>query len=130
MVESGDVGPHQDLTEKVLKCAFDVQNTLGCGFLEKLYEKSPRVAMEEEGLDVAQQVPLRVHFRNVLVGEYIADLVVEGAVLIEVKATEQSPPIYVAQVINYLKATGLPVGLLLNFGKPRLYYRRLTLRSR
>jgi GxxExxY protein len=64
------------------------------------------------------------------VGDYVADIIVNGAVLVEIKATEEDPPIYVAQILNYLKATNLPVGLLLNFGLPRVYYRRLTLRHR
>ena len=123
-------GSHDRLTEKILKCAFDVQNTLGCGFLEKVYENALIVALQqEEGLKVQQQVPLRVHFREILVGEYIADLIVDGTVLVEIKATESNPPIYVAQVLNYLKATHLPVGMLLNFGRPKLYYRRLALRK-
>jgi len=125
---SEKTGPHMELTEKILKCAFAVQNTLGCGFLEKVYENALVVALRQEGLDVSQQVPLRVHYQNVLVGEYVADIIVANAVLLEVKATEENPPIYVAQVLNYLKATALPVGLLLNFGRPRLYYRRLALR--
>lgn len=87
------------------------------------------VALKREGLNAQQQVPLRVHYEGVLVGEYVADIVVDRAVLLEIKATEESPPIYVAQVLNYLKASNLPVGLLLNFGRPRLYYRRLTLRE-
>jgi GxxExxY protein len=102
----------------------------GTGFLERVYQNALMVALEREGLGAAQQVPLRVHFEGVLVGEYVADIVVENAVLVEIKATEENPPIYVAQVLNYLKATGLPVGLLINFGRPRLYYRRLTLRDR
>ena len=123
------LGRHEALTGKILKCAFRVQNALGCGFLEKVYENAMVVALTDEGLTTAQQVPLRVHFEEHLVGEYVADLVVDRAVLVEIKATEQNPPIYIAQVLNYLKATGLPVGLLINFGKPKLFYRRLELRD-
>jgi GxxExxY protein len=122
------IGPHEDITERVLRCAFAVHNTLGCGFLEKVYENAMAVALRREGLDVSQPAPLRVHYEGVLVGEYVADIIVGGAVLVEIKATEQNPPIYVAQVLNYLRATNLPVGLLLNFGLPKLHYRRLTLR--
>ena len=122
-------GPHEDITGRVLKCAFDVQKTLGCGFLEKVYENAMMAAFGEEGLEAAQQVPLRAHYRGVLVGDYVADIIVARVVLVEIKATQENPPIYVAQVLNYLKATGLPVGLLLNFGRPRLYYRRLALRQ-
>ena len=120
---------HAEITGGILKCAFEVQNTLGCGFLEKIYENALVVALKDNGLQVAQQVPLRVHFKEVLVGEYIADIIVNRTVLVEIKATEKNPPIYTAQVLNYLKATSLPVGLLLNFGTPKLYYRRLTLRN-
>ncbi len=124
------VGLHEEITKRILKCAFDVQNTLGCGFMEKVYENAMIAALKSDGLEVAQQVPLRIHFQEVLVGEYVADIVVSGTVLVEIKATETNPPIYVAQVLNYLKATGLPVGLLINFGKPILYYRRFQLREK
>jgi len=123
------VGQHAELTERIIGCAFRVQNALGCGFLEKVYENAMMVALQQDGLNASQQVPLRVHFDDVLVGEYIADIIVESAVLLEIKATEENPPIYIAQVLNYLKATGLHVGLLLNFGKPKLYFRRLELRN-
>ena len=123
------IGAHEELTERILKCAYRVQNTLGCGFLEKVYERSMMVALEREGLQGISQVPLRVHFDEVLVGEYIADIVVDRTILVEIKATEDNPDIYVAQVLNYLKATNLPVGLLLNFGRPKLLVRRLSLRQ-
>ena len=122
-------GPHTGTTGKILECAFDVLNTLGCGFLEKVYENAMVVALREAGIEVSQQVPLRVHYKDVLVGDYIADVVVDNAVLVEIKATEEHSPVYVAQVLNYLRASELPVGLLLNFGRPKLFYRRLTLRN-
>ena len=122
-------GPHTETTGKILECAFDVLNTLGCGFLEKGYENAMVVALREAGIEVSQQVPLRVHYKDVLVGDYVADVVVDNAVLVEIKATEEHSPVYVAQVLNYLRASELPVGLLLNFGRPKLFYRRLTLRN-
>ncbi|MHC4561761.1 MAG: GxxExxY protein [Planctomycetota bacterium] len=121
--------PHEETTEKILGCAFDVQNTLGCGFLEKVYENAMAVALRQAGLRAAQQVPLRVHYKDKLVGDYIADVVVENAVLLGIKAAENQSRVHVAQVLNYLKASGLPVGMLLNFGQPSLYYRRLELRN-
>jgi len=121
------IGPHEQLSRRILKCAFDVQNFLGCGFLEKVYENALMVAFKAEGLDAAQQIPLRVHCQDVLIGEYVADIIVERSILLEIKATETNPPIYIAQVLNYLKATHLPVGLLVNFGLPKLHYRRITL---
>lgn len=119
---------HEELTGRVIKCAYRVLNTLGCGFLEKVYERAMMVALEQEGLQAINQLPLRVHFEGVLVGDYIADIVVERKVLVEIKATDGNPGFYAAQVLNYLKATNLPVGILLNFGLPKLYVRRLTLR--
>ena len=120
---------HREITEAILASAFDVSNTLGCGFLEKVYENAMVVALEEAGLKVMQQVPLRVHYRDVLVGDYVADLIVDDAVIVEVKATEEHSRVHVAQVLNYLRATNLPVGMLLNFGQPKLLYRSLTLRE-
>ena len=121
---------HADKTGKILECAFDVLNTLGCGFLEKVYENAMTAALREADMEVSQQVPFRVHYRDVLVGDYLADMVVDNAVLVEIKATEDQSPAHIAQVLNYLKASGLPVGLLLNFGQPRLFYRRLTLKEK
>ena len=99
------------------------------GFLEKVYENALALEMRKEGLHVAQQVPLAVLYEGVVVGQYVADMVVNEVVLAEVKATEQHHDIHIAQVLNYLKATNLPVGLLINFGAPRLFYRRLALKG-
>jgi len=116
---------HDQLTGAILRVAFDVSNELGSGFLEKVYENAMVVGLRAGGLKVAQQVPVRVHYLGQDVGDYIADMIVENAVLVEIKATEQHNPVYVAQTLNYLKATGLDVGLLLNFGRPKLAYKRL-----
>ncbi len=83
------------------------------------------VGLRAGGLKVAQQVPIRVKYLGQIIGDYIADMIVEDTVLVEIKATEQDNPIYVAQTLNYLKATGLDVGLLINFGRPKLSYKRL-----
>ena len=120
-------GLHEELTEKIIRGSFAVSNTLGCGFLEKVYENALVVELRRMGLRVAQQAPVRVVYAEQTVGEYVADVIVEGAVLVEIKATVEDHPIYVAQTLNYLKATRLPVGLLINFGQPRLQYRRLIL---
>lgn len=87
------------------------------------------VALKNAGVEVEQQAQYHIHYQDVLVGEYVADLIVNRSVVVEIKATELNPPVYVAQVLNYLKASKLPVGLLLNFGMPKLYYRRLTPRA-
>jgi GxxExxY protein len=117
---------HEDLTEKILKACFDVSNELGCGFLESVYEKALIVALRDSGLLVESQVPLKVMFRNQLVGDFYPDIIVENKVLIELKAVKSLASEHIAQVLNYLKATGLAIGLLVNFGNPRLEYRRLN----
>jgi len=118
--------PHEELTGRIIKAAFEVSNTLGCGFLEKVYENALALEVRAAGHQVQQQVPIRVLYRGQTVGDYCADMIVERAVLVETKATEKDNPLFAAQVLNYLRATGLPVGLLLNFGQPRLSYRRLV----
>ena len=117
---------YEEVTGAILRVSFEVSNELGCGFLEKVYENAMAVGLRAVGLKVAQQVPVRVKYLGQIVGDYIADMIVENTVLVEIKATEQDNPVYVAQTLNYLKATGLEVGLLLNFGKPKLAYKRLV----
>ncbi|MDP6633354.1 MAG: GxxExxY protein [Phycisphaerae bacterium] len=116
---------YEEMTGAILRVAFDVSNELGCGFLEKVYENAMAIGLRAGGLKVAQQTPVRVKYLGQIVGDYIADMIVDNTVLVEIKATEQHNPLYVAQTLNYLKATGLEVGLLLNFGKPKLAYKRL-----
>jgi GxxExxY protein len=113
-------------TEKILGCAYEVSNVLGCGFLEKVYENALSHEMRRSGLDAAQQVPIPVYYDDVVVGDYVADMVVEGAVLVELKAVNALDEVHTAQCLNYLKATGLKVCLLLNFAKPRLQIKRIV----
>jgi GxxExxY protein len=115
-----------EITEAVIGCAFRVQNALGCGFLEKVYENAMAVALKMAGLRVEQQVRFVVMFEGVEVGEYIADLVVESLVLVELKAVKNFDDVHSAQCINILKVTGLPVCLLMNFAKPRLDLKRFA----
>ena len=115
-----------DLTGKIIGCAFDVINELGAGFLESVYEKSMALALRQAGLNVETQKPVSVHFRGIVVGEFFADILVEGKILIELKAVKALAPEHQAQIINYLNATGIKVGLLINVGNPRLEYRRFT----
>jgi GxxExxY protein len=105
------------MTEKIIGCAFRVGSNLGCGFLEKCYENALPHELRKAGLKVQQQVPLRVWYDGIVVGEYIADLIVEHVVLVELKAISSLEAIHSAQCINYLAATKLPVCLLINFGK-------------
>jgi GxxExxY protein len=116
---------HEELTDKALGACFEVVRELGAGFLESVYEKALMVAIRQKGLHVEAQVPLTVKFRGVIVGEFFADILVEGKLIIELKSVSALRPEHQAQVINYLKATGIAVGLLVNFGNPKLEYRRL-----
>ncbi len=117
----------EDLTERVLAAAFKVHNSLGCGFLEKVYENALVVELSRAQVPLEQQKTIRVRYDGAIVGDYQADLIVDGRVLVECKATAQLDPIHDAQLLNYLKATAIKVGLLLNFGRPRLQHRRLVL---
>lgn len=114
------------LTEKTIGCAFTVSNTLGCGFLEKVYENALAHELRKVGLKAEQQHGITVHYDGVAVGEYAADLLVEGVLLLELKAVKDLDDIHLAQCLNYLKATKLPLCLLVNFGKPKLEVRRIA----
>lgn len=116
---------HEELTAQILECCFEVINELGAGFLESVYERALVVALAQKGLSIRAQMPLKVMFRGVIVGDFFADLIVEGKVLIELKAVTRLLSEHKAQVINYLNATGIEVGLLVNFGNARLEYFRL-----
>ncbi|NLV40295.1 MAG: GxxExxY protein [Candidatus Hydrogenedentes bacterium] len=121
---------YRHITEAVIGCAFEVINELGAGFLESVYEKALLVALHQKGLSAAAQCPIRVLFRGESVGDFYADLLVEGKVLVELKAVKALIPEHQAQVINYLNATGIEVGLLINFGSPSLDFKRLTRKRR
>lgn len=116
-----------DLTERILEAAFKVSNTLGCGFLEKVYENALVVELSRMGISLEQQKTLKVDYDGAVVGDYFADLVANRRVIVEFKASNQLDPVHEAQLLNYLKATGIRVGLLLNFGRPKLQYRRMVL---
>ena len=117
---------YSDLTRVIIGCAFEVQNELGAGFLESVYENAMVVALADAGIRVRAQAPIQVTFRNARVGDFYADLLVPGKVIIELKAVERLTPQHKAQVINYLNATGIPVGLLINFGNPKVEFQRFT----
>ena len=115
-----------EITEKIIGCAFEVINELGTRFLESVYEKALAIALQEEGFHVPCQHPIHVHFRQRIVGEFYADLFVEEKVMVELKAAKAIAPEHQAQIINYLKATGIEVGLLINLGNPKLEFKRFT----
>jgi GxxExxY protein len=114
---------HGELTERVIGVFFDVYNTLGHGFLESVYENALAIALSEAGLQVQSQVPISVSFRGRGVGEFRVDLLVADCMIIEAKAVNTLTSAHEAQLLNYLKATKIPVGLLLNFG-PRPQFKR------
>ena len=116
---------YEELTGKILEACFEVNNELGAGFLESVYEKALAIALRQKGLIVETQVPLTVRFRGENVGEFFADIIVEGKVMVELKAVKGLAAEHQAQLINYLKATGVEVGLLVNFGRPEVEYKRL-----
>src|SRR3972149_11296752 len=105
------------LTERIIRCAFTVSNDLGCGFLEKVYENALAHELRKAGLSVRQQCPIQVCYDGQVVGDYAADLLVEDCVLLELKALKELDDVHLTQCLNYLKATGLSLCLLLNFGK-------------
>jgi GxxExxY protein len=113
-------------TEQIIGCAYTVSNSLGCGFLEKVYENALAHELRKTGLSVQQQHPIVVHYDGVVVGDFAADLLVDGQVLVELKAVKALDEIHAAQAMNYLQATGLGVCLLINFGKPRIQIRRIV----
>ena len=119
---------YEDLTEKIRQSAFEVHSYFGNGYLEKVYENALFHKLSKQGLNCKQQVPLRVHFEDdVVVGEYFADLIVEDKILIELKTVEKLDKIHFAQLKNYLKTTQFKLGLLINFGKSILEFKRVIL---
>ena len=115
-----------DGTFDVIGCAIRVSDGLGCGFLERIYETALRHELGKAGLHAQSQVAFVVRYDGIVVGEYRADLVVERRIVVEVKATKAIDTAHEAQLLNYLKASGLPVGLILNFGTPHLGIRRMV----
>ena len=115
------------VNEKIINCAYRVSNTLGSGFLEKVYENALVIELEQNGLRVTQQHPVNVFYNGKSVGDYAADLLIEGQVIVELKAVKALDEIHSAQCMNYLKATGLKICLLINFGRPRVDIKRIVL---
>ena len=115
---------YEEITWKILEACFEVSNELGIGYLESVYEKALLVALRQKGLKAENQIPLQVKFRGELVGEFFVAVLVERKILIELKVASGLTKENYAQTINYLKATGIEVGLLVNFGNPKIEYRR------
>jgi len=113
------------LSGQVIGAAHAVSTGLGCGFLEKVYENAMMVELERRGLRAEQQCAIAVHYAGRIVGEYLADIVVEKRLIVEMKAVNGIDPIHEAQCLNYLKASGLNLCLLMNFARPRVDVRRI-----
>ena len=118
---------HQELTGKIIGACINVHNELGGGFHEKVYQEALAIVLEESGIPFEREKHLPIEFHGrILDCDYIADFVIDNAVILELKAVSEMSPVFEAQVINYLKATGLQIGLLINFGQRELQVKRLA----
>ena len=117
----------EELTYKIRGCVFEVYKELGSGFLEKVYENALMIELRKQGLKCESQVPLNVSYKSNIVGEYVVDVLVEGKIVLELKAVSKLLPVHEAQVLNYLKATGIKIGLLVNFTHPKASIKRYIL---
>jgi len=130
MLEVGDESPnkllHRDTTEKVIGAAFEVHGELGYGFLERVYQRALQVEVCKRGSAAETEKRVQVQYKNVVVGDYDSDLIVDGCVLVELKVNPQYDRRDEAQLLNVLKATGIKVGLLINFGRLKVEYKRLV----
>ncbi len=115
---------YQELTEKIIGCAYTVFNKMGSGFLESVYEKCLMIELKKAGLKAEEQRPILVYYEGELVGEFIADIVVEDKIILELKSVQRIAKIHEVQLVNYLNATGMEVGLLLNFGEKKVEVKR------
>jgi GxxExxY protein len=116
----------QELTEKIIGCAMKVHSALGPGFLESVYQKALAHELQKARLKVECEKPITVRYDGVVVGDFSADMLVEGTIMVELKANQALAPANEVQLVNYLTATGIEVGLLLNFGAERLEFKRKT----
>ncbi len=115
---------HKDLTEKIIGCAYNVYNKMGFGFLESVYEKCMAIELEKAGLQAKFQIPIRVYYGDQIVGDFVADILVDDTVIVELKSVSRIVKAHEIQLVNYLVATGKDVGLLLNFGEQGVEIKR------
>jgi len=125
LINTNSLDELNKVTEKIIHCAFQVSNTLGIGFLEKVYENSIAVELRDAGLTVQQQTPIQVMYKDNMVGDYSADLLVENSVLVKLKAVKILDDIHLAQCMNYLKVAGFKTCLLINFGTKHVQIKRI-----
>ena len=118
---------HKELSYKIIELALEVHNELGCGFLEKVYENALMILLGRESIPARQQAPVEVYFQNKVVGQYFADILVDNKIILELKTVDAVSDVHKAKVLNYLRATGIKLGLIMNFAKPRFEYKRLVL---
>lgn len=116
-----------DITYAINGASFEVNRVLGSGFLEKVYENALLVELRERGLYVESQIPVKVFYKKKVVGEYVIDILVEKKVIVELKTVERFDNVHKAQLLNYLKASGIKVGLLINFKHPKVEIKRMVL---
>ena len=115
---------HKELTERIISAAYTVYNTMGFGFLESVYEKYLLIELKKDNIRAESQKPVTVKYRNEIVGEFKADIIVEDTVILELKSIKQIVQAHEVQLVNYLVATGKPVGFLLNFGEQKVEVKR------
>ncbi len=115
---------YSDITERIIKCAYIVYNKMGFGFLESVYEKCLHIELNKAGLNAESQRPIKVSYENEIVGEFVADIIVNDSVILELKSVRQIIKAHEVQLVNYLVATGKPVGLIINFGETKVEIKR------
>ena len=124
--DEGDKILFKDLSYRIVRACFEVHAVLGPGFPEKIYEEAMAVELSDNAVDIERQKLVEVHFKGVKVGEYRLDMIAETKILLEFKAVSELNGVFEAQVLSYLKATGLKLGLLINFGGKRVAVRRIV----
>lgn len=117
---------HEELTQEIIGAAFEVHNTLGYGFLERVYQKAMQAELIGRGLVVETEHPIKVSYKGISVGEYFSDLLVANSVIVELKIAPEYNPKDEPQLLNELKATGIKIGLLINFGRTKVGFKRLV----
>ena len=115
---------NREMTEKIIGCAYNVYNKMGFGFLESVYEKCMLIELRKTNLDAESQKPITVFYENEIVGEFVADIIVNGTIILELKSVRRIIGAHEVQLVNYLVATGKPVGLILNFGERKVEIKR------
>ena len=121
---------HKELTAKIIECAYKVHNTLGFGFLESVYQNALLIELDKNGFQAKKEVPIKVFYEGKIVGDFVADIIVEDKVILELKSVKEIHPAHEAQLTNYLKATAIEVGLLINFAESVQVKRRVFTAAR